>query len=392
MIQSTEVLTDSFDIKAAITSGAYSPEIIETIQNTYPWLGSLQKTSFEALFTLFLNPTESEELRLCAGENLRKISFSDAFQEHPIILEHSIKSLLDAFTSINIVLAQYGIDVISQQLLHSDKMYIPFFAAGLLSNYFIELCDKIDLSHLILALSKWQATEAETETMVAWCADVINEENSVIGNTIFALKALCNIKCHERKNSLFSVPVDNSVLQFIYENCSSENTSLRDSCFLYLFYSNDDLQPILEPLFDAVGNSVSEDGFRLILSHADVLTTNLPNEMSKLLLYVASCYPYPLQKAAISVLFNSKLHINISSLEIFPILLHFLEDDDDIVEDVASAMINYIIMSPMNESLQLIEMLDDYSDAIHQLSLSDNEQISEYGNFLETISAPIPED
>ena len=395
MIECEELSEDLFQLQALFSNERYTPESIEGITKLYSWLpAQSQKTTFEMLFSLFLNPVNEPEIRVAAGNSLCTISFSSYFKENPIIKDSCIQQILDAFTNIDTELAQYGVNIISQQILYSDELYIGFYSCNLLSEYFINLCDAIDLSLFILALSKWPPPQQEAKKMLDWASDIVQSEEGIIGDQVIAVKVLANLKCHESNQNQpepLVVQVDQEILNFIYEHIQDENEEMRESCLFYLFCSNDDLEPILETLLEIVSNNVSENGFKLILKFEEELCENLPSEMSELLFAVASNYPYIYQKAALGAMFKHHLQTNIDALDIFPLLLHFL-NDEELVEDFAPALINYIVMSPSSEALEMIDILDQYQDLIHTLTLSENEKIAECGLFLERISAPIQSD
>ena len=388
-IKSEDLIRVNLRVNESLRSGQVNEEILDLISKWFFWVGGRQKSVFEFVSSVFFNPTNCKEIRSAAGKTLKIISFSQYFYKNPIIIEDSLTTLLESFEMIDADLAQYALDFISQQILFSNKMYIPFFSANLLSDYFINLADKVDLSNLILALSKYVPPQTELDTIISWCMEVI-KNGPVIGNKVLAVKIMGNMKLHESKNDSLT-PVQDEIQAFIYQECSSDNVIMRDACFSFLFWSNCPIEPVIDTVFNAVGSGVSEYGLRIIIKYEEELCENAKEEMAALLLHVAKCYPYPFQKAAVGLIFKHHLNVLMDGKVVFEVLLHFLTDDK-LVEDIALAIFNYIVNSDWEESYKMIEMLREYEDDIHQLSISSNQKVSECGAFFESITAPIPEE
>ncbi|EAX89350.1 hypothetical protein TVAG_431730 [Trichomonas vaginalis G3] len=355
------------------------------IENGYLYMNKKTKLlMLERILMIYSNIDIDYQQRLIAGKLLESISENKENKLEPILIENAPGAILEAFQLIDPVLAQYGIDFLSNQVKLSQQMFLVIYSSNLISEYFVKIAESIDLSKFLSAITNWLPQDVEAASIIQWCFSCILQQ--VKGNPKYAFDTLSNLF---REGIECELPDD--IHHMISELIITDDQALQESIFKFFVVSKYPIHNIHQLIIDSIMQKKSAAAFRLLLSNFDEFFERHKELIPRILLHVINEYPFELQRIATAILFKYELKNVIPLSQVLDILLHFLDDQESLVP-IVPAIVSLILSCNDDEILlELVTKLKEHSDSIENLTKSPNEDVSALGSLLTELISSVKE-
>lgn len=346
------------------------------IVNGYPLMNKKQKlNALDKLLTTYANISAPIEQRMIAGKILLEITNSKLYQNKPCIYENATNWILEALQLAPPELAQIGFDFLSTQIKYSDKIFLYIYSSELISEYFIKLCNVIDLSEFFVQITKWEPQESEAAVIIGWCFNCFR--NQCIGSPKSAFDVLSNLSSFQLT---FELPLDISI--YIIASVTTGDPHLKEHAFRYVNVSKFPLDKLRRQVITSIFENSSCEAFKLLVIHIEEFLEFNKEDVISAFKFVLSDFPYNYQRLALGLLFKYQLHTSISIIDLMKVFVKFL-DDQELLEIIVPAILS-VLAACENDSdlIEIHEILKSHHDAINELQQSSNEKLSEIGSML----------